>query len=84
MVGEIGGLAGRVAASSQELSASVQQTGVAIGEIARRADEPPPPRSRSSASAQQSSASTQQVASTSDELAGYAAELDRLVASFTV
>ncbi len=35
MINEIGGLAGRVAASSQQMTASSQQTGQAIDEIAR-------------------------------------------------
>ncbi len=35
MIHDIGDLAGRVAASSQQMSASSEQTGVAIGEIAR-------------------------------------------------
>ncbi len=39
MVEEIGSLASRVAGSSQELSASPQQTGVSIGEIASIADQ---------------------------------------------
>jgi methyl-accepting chemotaxis protein len=37
-----------------------------------------------SAAAQESSGSTRQVAATSGELAGYAVELDRLVAAFSV
>lgn len=38
MVGEIGSLSARVAASAQQLNASAQQTGVAIGEIAEAAE----------------------------------------------
>jgi methyl-accepting chemotaxis protein len=37
-----------------------------------------------SAAAQESSAATAQVTATSNELAGYAAELDRLVGAFSV
>jgi methyl-accepting chemotaxis protein len=73
-----------LATSIEEVSACIGRVASVADEVSEVAGNTSAATQQVSAAAQESSASTQQVASTSGELAGYAAELDRLVGAFSV
>jgi methyl-accepting chemotaxis protein len=73
-----------LAASIEDVSDCITRVAQATDEVSDVANNSSAVTEQVSAAAQESSASTAQVASTSGELAGYAADLDRLVAAFSV
>ncbi len=75
---------GQIAAAVQQIAASAAQTGQRIGEIAAVAEEASASTEQVSASTEQTSASTQEIAASAQELARSSADLEELVARFTV
>jgi methyl-accepting chemotaxis protein len=73
-----------LATSIEDVSQCIARVAEATDEVSNVASNTSAATQQVSAAAQESSASTEQVASTSGELAGYAAELDRLVGAFSV
>jgi methyl-accepting chemotaxis protein len=73
-----------LAASIEDVSACITRVAQATDEVSEVASNTSAATEEVSAAAQESGASTEQVASTSNELAGFASELDRLVGAFSV
>jgi methyl-accepting chemotaxis protein len=73
-----------LAASIEDVSACISRVAQATEEVSEVASNTSAATQQVSAAAQESGASTQQVASTSNELAGFASDLDRLVGAFSV
>jgi methyl-accepting chemotaxis protein len=73
-----------LAASIEDVSACITRVAQATEEVSEVASNTSAATQQVSAAAEQSGASTGQVAATSNELAGFASDLDRLVRAFSV
>jgi methyl-accepting chemotaxis protein len=75
---------GAIAAAVEQIAASARDMGRRMGEVAAVAEQSSAASEQVSASTQQTTASTQEIAASAHELARTAADLDALVARFTL
>ncbi|HWI72037.1 MAG TPA: methyl-accepting chemotaxis protein [Baekduia sp.] len=75
---------GAIAAAVEQIAASARQMGERMAEVAAVAEQSSAAGEQVSASTEQTSASTQEIAASAHELARTAADLDALVARFTL
>jgi methyl-accepting chemotaxis protein len=75
---------GAIAAAVEQIAASARQMGERMAEVAAVAEQSSAAGEQVSASTQETSASTQEIAASAHELARTAADLDALVARFTL